>query len=482
MAWDIVKGIHMAFGRLVLLSDEEITSIHETSLKILQQIGIKVLSKKVQNLLAENGSKIDGASSIVKIPGSLVEEAIAEAPKEITLCGRNPKFDLKLPSKDFTFVATSGYATFMTDLETGEKRMTRTSDLRDFAILADHLDGVDFFDSIVAPTELPPPVQTVHGLATSLECTEKHVLNRALDEKQAKWQIRVASAVAGDELKLRKRPIFCSVNCPVSPLLFEEGSSEAMIELAKAGIPVLPMSMALCGSTGPATIAGTLAIVNAENLAALVILQCSSSGAPMIYCAESTSANMRTADINYQAPELPLIAAGATQMARLYKLPCYTTTIGMDETPNDWESLIGASERFALMQLGRGDISAGLGSLESAKSSALEQVIFDIEAWEQAKAYLRRFKVDQETLAFDAISKVGPGGSFLRLEHTLEHFREEIWLKKELTILSSRGGSLLQQAKNKVKEILSTHVPLKLEEDIRREINRILSNCEKSML
>jgi len=232
--------------------------------------------------------------------------------------------------------------------------------LRDFAILADYLDEVDFFDAIVAPTELPPFAQTVHSLAVSFECTEKHVLNRALNEKQAKWQIKLASAVIGDEEKLRKRPIFCSVNCPVSPLLFEKGSSEAMIELARAGIPAIPMSMALCGSTAPATIAGTLAIVNAENLAALAILQSSNPGAPMIYCAESTSANMRTGDIDYQAPELPLIAAGATQMARLYDLPCYTTSIGMDETPDDWESLIGASEKFALIQLGRGDISAGL--------------------------------------------------------------------------------------------------------------------------
>ncbi|UCC33765.1 MAG: trimethylamine methyltransferase family protein, partial [Candidatus Bathyarchaeota archaeon] len=228
----------MAFGRLVLLSHDEIASVHETSLKILQQIGIRVLSRKVQRLLAENGAEIDAVSSVVRIPSSLVQEAIRKAPKEIVLCGRNPDFDLELPSKDFTFIATSGYATFMRDLETGEKRMTKASDLRDFAILADYLDAVDFFDSIVAPTDLPPPVQTVHSLAVSFECTEKHVLNRALNEKQAKWQIKLASAVAGDEEKLRKRPIFCSVNCPVSPLVFEEGSSEAMVELARAGIPV----------------------------------------------------------------------------------------------------------------------------------------------------------------------------------------------------------------------------------------------------
>jgi len=474
--------MNLAFGRLILLSNDELERIHETSLRILQEIGIRVLSKKVQSLLAENDVEVDSARSIVKIPRSLVEEAIRKAPKEIVLCGRNRKFDLRLPSKDFTFIATSGYAIFIRDLETGKKRMTKASDLRDFAILADYLDEVDFFDSIVAPTELPPSVQTVHSLAISFECTEKHVLNRALNEKQAKWQIKLASAVVGNKEKLRKRPIFCSVNCPVSPLLFEEGSSEAMVELARAGIPVVPMSMALCGSTAPATIVGTLAVVNAENLAALAILQCSDSGAPMIYCAESTSANMRTGDINYQAPELSLIAAGATQMARLYKLPCYTTSIGMDETPNDWESLIGASERLALIQLGRGDISAGLGSLENAESSALEQVILDVEAWEQAKAYLRRFKVDEETLGFDAISKVGPGGNFLGLKHTLQHFQEEIWLEKETTILPSTSGSLIERAKEKARQILASHVPLQLDEEVKNEIDQILHECEKDML
>jgi len=454
----------LAFGRLILLSDDEIASVHETSLKVLSKIGIKVLSKKVQSLLAENGAEVDSTRSIVKISSSLVEEAIKKAPKEMVLCGRDPKFDLKLPAKDFPFVATSGFSVFMRDFENGEKRMTKSSDLKDFAILSDYLHQVDFFWPIVTPTELPPPVQTVHGLAISFENTEKHVQYQALSEKEAKWQIKLAATVVGDEEKLRKRPIFSSVNCPVSPLVYEKGSSEAMVELAKTGIPVVPMSMALCGSTAPVTIAGTLTIVNAENLGALVILQCANPGAPVIYCAESTSADMKTGEINYEAPEFPLIAAGATQMARLYELPCYTTPIGI------------------LTQMGRGDISADFGSLENAESAALEQVILDVEEWEQAKAYLRRFKVNEETLGFDAISKVGPGGNFLGLKHTLEHFREEIWLKKETTVLPSTSGSLIERAKEKVKQILSSHVPPQLDEEVKREINQILRNCEKNML
>ena len=447
----------------MLLSDDEIASIHETSLKILLEIGIKVVSKKVQSLLAENGAKVDASRSIVKIPSSLVEEAIKKAPKEMVLCGRNPKFDLELPAKDFPFVATSGFSVFMRDFETGEERMTESSDLKDFAVLSDYLRQVDFFWPIVTPTELSPPVQTVHGLAISFENTEKHVQYQALSEKEAKWQIKLAVSVVGGEDKLRKRPLFSSVNCSVSPLVLEKGSSEAMVELAKAGVPVAPMSMALCGSTAPATIAGTLAVANTENLCSLVVLHCASPSAPMIYCVESTSADMRTGSINYQAPELPLIEAGAVQMARFYKLPCYA---------------IGGG----LASLSRYDITAALGSLENAESASLEQVILDVEAWEQAKAYLRRFKVNEETLGFDAIKKVGPGGNFLGLKHTLEHFREEIWLRKEAAVLPSAGGSLVERAKEKVRQILSSYAPPQLDEKVNKEIDQILRNCEKDML
>ncbi|MGD8506274.1 MAG: trimethylamine methyltransferase family protein, partial [Candidatus Bathyarchaeota archaeon] len=425
----------MVYGRLTVLSNDEITRIHETSLRILQNIGIKAPSKKVQSLLAEKGAEVDASRSIVRIPSSLVEEAIKKAPREIVLCARNPEFDLKLPTADYPFVAPNGCTTFMSDLETGEKRMTSASDLKDFAILCDYLDGVDFFWPVCVPMEIPARIQYVRGFAIALNNTQKHIEFHALTEEEARWQIKLASAVVGDEEKLRRRPIFSSMNCPVAPLVFEKGSSEAMIELAKAGIPVVPMSMASSGVTAPATIAGTLALVNSENLGALVILECANSGAPVIYCAESTPADMRTGDFNYSAPESILIGAGVAQMARFYGIPCYPNGIGMDKTPRDWEELKAFSQGLVFTALARGDIAAGLGALENAESSSLEQVVLDVEAWEHARAYLRSFRVDDETLGFDAIREASPRGNFLGLEHTLKHFQEELWLKEGPTIL-----------------------------------------------
>jgi trimethylamine--corrinoid protein Co-methyltransferase len=150
-------------------------------------------------------------------------------------------------------------------------------------------------------------------------------------------------------------------------------------------------------------------------------------------------------------------------MARLYKLPCFTAPIG------------------SLTQMGRGDISADFGSLENAESAALEQVILDVEEWEQAKAYLRRFRINEETLGFDAIKNVGPGGNFLGTKHTLEHFQEEIWLKKETTILPSTDGSIIDRAKAKVRQILASHVPPQLDEEVKNKMSQILHECKKDI-
>jgi trimethylamine--corrinoid protein Co-methyltransferase len=468
----------LASAHLNFLSDDDLKCIHESSLKILEDVGVKILSDKVQELLVEHGAEIDSEYSTVKIPGSLVEECLRKAPREIILCGRDSKFDLKLPSHAFPFVATNGTTTFVRDMETGERRPARSEDLRDFAVLSDFLEQVDFFWPVVSPTELPPALQRIYALAISFEFTSKHVQFEALNGEDAKWQVELASVIVGDKNKLRNRPIFSSVNCPVCPLVFEKGSTEAMVEFAKAGIPVLPYSMPTCGTTAPATIAGALTILNAENLAALVILQCANPGSPMIYGGEAAPADMRSGEFNIHAPEYPILTAGITQLARFYRLPAYAGESGLDETPKNWDDLIKGSKWIALNHLSRQDLSAGFGSLENAKCSALEQVILDAEAWVQAKAYLRSFKVDNDTLGFNIISKVGPGGTFLTEKHTLKHFKEELWLKKEAAILPSTTNSIIKAAKQKVKEILQKHTPTQLKGDIKKEIKQILQQSK----
>ena len=468
---------------LNFLTEDETERIHKASLRILRETGVKIHSEKVRRLLAENGAKVTG--DIVKIPSSLVEEAIKRAPEEITLGAREPKCDLKLPVDDFPFLATSGFSSFVEDFETGERRGSTSSDLKDFALISDYLDTVDYFWPIVLPGEMPPPLQELHALAISLENNRKHIQCSCVTEKTAKWQIRLASALVGSEQELRKRPIISTINCPVAPLTFERGAAEALVMLARAGIPTLPMTMVLATTTGPATMAGALVVANAEELASLVIVECADPGAPIIYTSEVAPANMKTGEINYKAPEYPLLSAALAQMARFYKIPSLVADVSLEEIPSALLSFERSILKVAMSFMSQTDLSAWLGSRDQALSASLDQLILDAEVCEHARAYLRRFEVNDDTLALDIIHKVGHGGHFLGEKHTIVHFRKEIWsreLSAPFIVDPVTKGSFLERAKAKVKEILSTHKSPPIKKDVHEEMRRILRDAEKDIM
>ena len=479
-------------GVLTFLSDSEIEQIHEASLRILKETGVKVLSEKVRKLLAEDGAEIDG--DIVKIPKPMVEEAVRRAPREIILGARDPKCDLKIPAEEFPFMSASGLSPFVDDFETGERRYSTASDLKDFALVCDYLDTVDFFSPAVIPNDLPPPFQELHKAAIAMRNNRKHFQGGSITEKTAQWQIRLASAIVGGEAELRRRPIFSMVNCPVAPLMFEKGSAEAMVVLARAGIPIAPMTMVLGGTTAPATMAGILAMANAEELASLVIIEYAYPGAPMIYCAEAAPANMKTGAINYDAPEYPLLGAGCGQMARFYKVPDFVADISpadrlskpispgpRADTMADVESSI---LRMALSWMTRTDMTASFGGVDLAISAALDKLVLDAETYEHARAYLRRFEVNDDTLALDVIHKVGPGGHFLDTKHTLAHFKKEIWsreLSNTFILDPAAKGSFIEKAQAKVREILATHRAPLIEEAVDKEMSRIIKDAERDI-
>ncbi len=479
-------------GFLTFLSDSEIERIHEASLRILRETGVRILSEKVRKLLAENGAKIDG--DIVKIPKPLVEEVIRRAPREIILGAREPKCDLKIPAEEFPFMSASGLSPFVDDFETGKRRYSTSSDLKDFALVCDYLDTVDFFSPSVIPNDMPPPFQELHKAAIALRNNRKHFQGGSITEKTAQWQVRLASAVVGSEKELRRRPIFSMVNCPVAPLTFEKGAAEAMVVLAKAGIPIAPMTMVLGGTTAPVTIAGILAMANAEELASLVIIECASTGAPMIYCSEAAPANLKTGAINYDAPEYPLIGAGCAQMARFYKIPDFVADISpadrMSEpispgpradTMADVESSI---LRMALSWMTRTDLTASFGGVDLAISAALDKLVLDAETYEHARAYLRRFEVNDDTLALDVVNKVGPGGHFLDTKHTLEHFKKEIWsreLSSTFILDPTAKGTFIERAQAKVREILAKHRAPIIEEAVSKEMRQIIEDAERDI-
>lgn len=473
----------MAVAQISILSRNDMELVHEKTLKVLEETGVLVLSQKALAVLEDGGARIDRKAMRAWIPEDLVKETVKKLPKRITLSARNPKQDMTAPKAGPPFMATNGTAIYMTDIRTGERRPTTGKDLRDFMILCDAMDPLDYVWPIVTAHDAPDSSHALSELAISLQSTTKHVQGEAMSGVEARAEIEVAAAIVGGEDKLAKRPIFSVIQCPICPLEFETGSVEAVMEFAKVGIPVVSMSMALCGLTSPVTLAGSIAIVNAENLASFAISQMTKAGAPVVYSSESAAPDMRTGEIHYGSVEETLLASAAGQMAKYYGAPSMVGgfSVGMSgESPGincDPGELIFTT----LTALTNTDFASGIGGLDQAKGAAVEQIVIDCDLWEIARELRKEVALTDDRFVTDLIKSVGPGGTFLKVAHTARNMRKELFIptaeKAELLSLyrlDKDRTEVVAKARERAKRIISEHVPEQVDSDTKAEIDRIL--------
>jgi trimethylamine--corrinoid protein Co-methyltransferase len=478
----------MAVAQISILSKSDIELVHQKTLSILEDPGVRVLSERALNVLENCGAKIDRKGMRASIPEGLVKETLQKLPKTVKLCARNPKQDMQAPKVGPPYMATNGTAVYMTELDTGERKTTLGKDLKDFMVLSDAMDPLDYVWPIVTAHDAPDRTHALSELAISLLNTTKHVQGEAMSAEEARAEIEVAAAISGGKDALAKRPLFSVIQCPICPLEFEKGSIEALMEFASAGIPVVSMSMALTGLTSPVTLASTIAIVNAENLASFAISQMTKAGAPVVYSSESTSPNMKTGEIHYGAVEEALIAAAVAQMAKHYGASTMVGGFGAGmggESPGIFfdpaELVFTSSTSLALT-----DFASGIGGLDQAKGASLEQIVIDCDLWENVRELRRDVPLDDIHFAIDLVRSVGPGGNFLKEIHTARNMRKELFIQSQeksdnlaLYRLNKDRREMVAKAKERVKKILSTHVPEQADEQTKKEIDSILSRFER---
>lgn len=475
----------MAIARLKFFDRDEEELVHAQSLKCLEKIGVMVKSPAVLKMLGKAGASIDEKRLVAKIPESMVREALKKAPKKIPLGARDPKHEKEIPVASYPLLATTGLAVYTRDISTGEKRPTTNKDLANFSVIADAMNGVDICWTTATASDVPQEALAVESLWTVLQNNTKHihVVPATHGAEDARKQVELASLVAGGEDKLRKKSLFSVISCSIAPLAFERLEIEAQAEFARHGIPVISMSMSLGGLSSPVTIAGTIENINAENLASLVISQTAAPGAPFVYSTESAPMNMMTGVMDYNSYHLPLISAGVGQLAARYGLPTLICSWGLETREPGIESSFGEAFGTVLGTFCGSDMMSGAGSLDSAKGAALEQVVLDSALWEDIRGYMKRFKVDEETIALDVIEQVGHAGTFLTHPHTAKNFKTETTFRNPKTrhweaTLSTR---MADEAREVARKTLAEHKVPRLDKETVKRGNDILKAYEKQI-
>ena len=306
------------------LTEDELQEIHRGTLEVLEHCGVTVESEEALDILEAGGCEVDREQKRVKMPPEVVEAAIHSAPEKVLMAGRDPNQDVVLEDGRVGFTIF-GTGLRVLDVYTGEHRPSTLQDLAQSTLLCDALDSIDIAFQAVDAGDVPE--NFAKGLIeaeTLFANTSKHVLHGDLyGGAGLQVLVEMAGAIVGGEEKLRERPIISSGGCPTSPLQLGEQLCEIIMGCARVGIPAMVLSMAMSGATSPVTLAGTLVTHNAEVLSGLVLNQLTVPGAPFIYGSSTTMMDMTYATAPVGCPELGMVGAAATALARYYMLPCF---------------------------------------------------------------------------------------------------------------------------------------------------------------
>ena len=469
-------GLHVKFE---VLSEDDIERIDQATMEILKSTGVAIYERQSRELLRDRGADVDESRSIARIPERVIRESLDEAPSRFKLAARNPRRSIELGAGR-TYFTNSATGIKVLDHVTGKIRESVLSDIPVFTRVADALENIHFYGPTVVAHDVKGRFHFLSEVLSAIENTTKHVAHESQGTDMTKQFVRVAQIVAGGEDELRKNPVVSAGGCPVSPLQFDKANTEAMLEFARAGMPFDVLSMAMGGGTSPITLAGELAVINAEVLAGIALCELVNPGCPVIYGSVASTMDMRTGVLALGAPERAVLNAAVVQMARHYGIPSEVGGISTDgKLPGD-QTMFEKTMTGLPSVLAGADIVFGPAVLSSATTYSVEQLVIDDEIAGALTRIRDGMIVDDESLAVALTNKIGPGGSFLGTKHTLEHLRKDIWFPQ----LADRNiadnwmklgaKDMRARAREKVLQILSEHEVQPLEKEQKKDIEQVL--------
>lgn len=466
------------------LSREQVEKIHEASLQILEHTGIAMPHGRVQEALAAAGAKVDQKKNKVFFPAAVLMDLLKKAPAGYTLYARNPARDLLLDGRH-GYLTLDGCGLQVLDLEGGNVRPSTRQDLAAAVRVADALEQVAFLWPVISAQDSPRREQPLYELATLFANSSKHIqAMTAVSGRMARGSVEMAAAVAGGSRALKERPIISNFVCSISPLSYDRESLEAALVFAAAGIPMGFMTMQIGCSTAPATLAGNLALGNAEIVAGMAALQAVYPGAATFYGSCATVMELRSGGVTCGGPEDFMLQAMSTQMAHYYNVPANIGTFATGAKAPNWHAGVEGSISGSISILAGADMMCGAGLLYGARIFSFEQLLMDCEIFEIIRRTTGGLEINAETLALETIGRVGSEDHYMVEPHTIAHLRE-MWQPSVINRDSyekwrdNEKKDALETAREKAKQILLTHEPEPLEDGLELEIEKIINSYQK---
>ncbi|NQS91738.1 MAG: trimethylamine methyltransferase family protein [Chloroflexi bacterium] len=461
-----------------ILSEQEILSIHHGSLEVLAETGMTVADERSRKILQDGGCVVDHDTKRVRFPSDLVQWAIDKCPDSFQVKARTPELTLDLGGDRVYFASFPGFTWL--DIDTEERIEATVDDCAKLVRLCDALPMVHTLCQPVAHLgDKPPEVELEWVHATELRNTDKTIMGTAFGGS-SKWLVKMVEATDQQTL---------GGICIASPLVIPEDQAQGILHYAESGNPQLILSGPSKGATGPATMAGTLVLQNAEILGGTVLAQLAKPGCGVMYMGYTTPMDMRFGTMASGAAEVGIMAVGTAQLARFYKMPSGVFYPMTDAKTPDPQAIYEKHLQTYLCATAGVNYIMPLGGLDNEGTHSPTQMVIDNEVCRMVGKVLEGIKVDQEHLAVDLIKEVGPvPGNYLKTEHTRQYWREEyiipeVGVREEYNtwVMNGRKG-VLDQAKERARHLMDTHQHNPLPIEAERELAKILIAAENEKI
>jgi len=460
-----------------VLSKDELDQIHNASMEILAEVGLKIPWQPARDYFRDKGAMVDEESQAVRIPESLVQWALEQAPSEFKLYGNDSQFQLQIGGdQENPIFAGLGTPLRVVDLNSQEVRKATKQDMLEHIILINACQNIHNTQMDVWPDDIP--MTTIHTEAIwGWAQNSRKAFGMGCYGYLPTWDMMRMMAIAvGGKAELQRHPRFLAICSVVSPLQMDQAQAEGMFICADYGQPLAISPEGIAGATAPVTLAGLLAQENAAILAHITLAQIYKPGTPVLYGTVSTVANMRDGTVALGSPETGLITAGSAQLARRYGLPIRSVGGTTESKRADFQAGIERMGTLLPAVLAGVNLITCAGTLSGSMLEDHAMLMLDDEVCAAAVRMARGIEVSPETIALDLIKETGYNGNYLAADHTVEHFRKELFIPSLYSRESDedweKGGRklALDHAREKAQKVLAEHQPRVLDPAVIKEM------------
>lgn len=463
-----------ARNKLHVLDEDRCSKIHNAALRVLTEVGVEVETAQARNLLQDLGAKVSG--SRVRLDAEMVEKALQTVPESFRLYDVNGGEAMNLDGMNMYFGVSTSSLGYL-DPYSG-KKVDHTRETSGYmARVADALPNVSYVGNGGLLADVDPRLGGRVNVANTLRHTTMPMYFCPDYYSSYVDIIRMAEDIAGGEKGLREKPFLMGFCDPVPPLTHSDDAIDKLFLCGDKGIPMLYLTYCMRGGTSPVSLAGAQVQCVAELLSGLVIHQAKNPGAPFIVGSMPTVMDMKTTIGSYGAPELHLGVLMTAELCEFYDLPFFGTAGPTDSGHIDLQAAIEVTMSTFSSLVSHADMIHDLGVMEHASALSPELLVLNDEIIGMLRPFAEESPLDEEHLAAEVISRIGPKGNYLLDEHTLAHFRS-VWYPQFFD-RSVEGGTsesvVREKLRAKTKEILENH----RNESIRSEVLEIVEEHEK---